>query len=334
MLRHSFSHISSIGAGTEQKIWEHNIHSIDDFLKSPPSFLSANKIKTITKNIETSIEKLENRDPHFFYDNLPAKEQWRIFKDFRDSTAYIDIETTGLGDPGDIITTIALYDGKTIKHYVNGKNLNDFVDDIQKYKVIVTYNGKTFDVPFITRFFGVEMNHAHLDLRYILQSLGFSGGLKSCEKQMGIGRKGDLADIDGFFAVLLWYEYKNTNDKSTLETLLSYNIEDVFSLESLMVNAYNLKINSTGIQAEHITVSKQPDNPFQVDHNIVEKLSVNNESSYVIDSNFDDFYQILSNADVSSDAPNHNKSKVSKKSNYFSIILVIIAALFILIIIL
>jgi len=33
--------------------------------------------------------------------------------------------------------------------YINGQNLNDFLDDIKKYKIIVTYNIKTFDVPFI-----------------------------------------------------------------------------------------------------------------------------------------------------------------------------------------
>ncbi|MFO7912984.1 MAG: ribonuclease H-like domain-containing protein [Desulfotignum sp.] len=90
---------------------------------------------------------------------------------------------------GNEITTIALYDGESIKYYVQGRNLDAFMDDIEKYSVIVTYNGKTFDVPFIEKYFGIRMNHAHIDLRYVLKSLGYSGGLKRCEKALGLDRK-------------------------------------------------------------------------------------------------------------------------------------------------
>jgi hypothetical protein len=38
----------------------------------------------------------------------------------------VDIETTGLSVPPSEITTIALYDGKSVRHYVNGYNLDDF----------------------------------------------------------------------------------------------------------------------------------------------------------------------------------------------------------------
>ena len=64
------------------------------------------------------------------------------------STVYLDIETTGLDRYFNDITTIALYDGHVIKTYVQGQNLDDFIEDIYKYKVIVTYNGKSFDIPF------------------------------------------------------------------------------------------------------------------------------------------------------------------------------------------
>ena len=202
MLHISFLHIPSIGESTEKRLWNSGIRTVDEFLESPPDFLSLNKRRKIEAHIHLSKDKIRSKDARYFYDNLPSREHWRIFKEYKDATAYIDIETTGLGSPEDIITTIALYDGKNINYYINGKNLTDFKKDIQKYKVIVTYNGKTFDVPFIERYFGIKMPHAHLDLRYILYSLGYSGGLKSCERQLGIGRVGTLADVDGFFADL------------------------------------------------------------------------------------------------------------------------------------
>ena len=66
-------------------------------------------------------------------------------------------------------------------------------------------------------------NTTDIDLRYILYSLGFKGGLKSIEHQLGTDRA-DLRDIDGYFAVLLWNEYVRTGDQKALDTLLAYNI--------------------------------------------------------------------------------------------------------------
>jgi uncharacterized protein len=265
MLHYSFSHIPSVGMQTEKKIWSSGIGSMDDFILSPPDFLSKNKSRKIIDQIQLSKEKIAAKDACFFYENLSSKEHWRMFREFQDSTVYLDIETTGLGAPGDIITTIALYDGKQIRYYVNGKNLKDFKDDILQYSVIVTYNGKTFDIPFIEKYFGIHISHAHLDLRYILHSLGYSGGLKSCEHQLGIGRTGSLADIDGFFAVLLWKDYQKAGNEKSLETLLSYNIEDALNLQYLMIEAYNQKLKSIPLRINALDIPPTPDNPFEID---------------------------------------------------------------------
>ncbi|MBW1642466.1 MAG: ribonuclease H-like domain-containing protein, partial [Deltaproteobacteria bacterium] len=95
-------------------------------------------------------------------------------------------------------------------------------------------------IPFIENQFGLKLDHSHIDLRYVLVGLGFSGGLKGCERQLGINR-GDLSGVDWYFAVLLWNDYIRNNNKRALETLLAYNIEDVVNLEKLMVISYNMK---------------------------------------------------------------------------------------------
>lgn len=272
MLHNSFTHIPTVGVATERKIWDSGVYSMDDFIKAPPTFLSKGKSKTITENIHLSKEKIEANDANFFYSNLSSKDQWRIFREFQNCTAYLDIETTGLGAPGDIITTIALYDGKDVKYYINGKNLSEFKDDIMRYKVIVTYNGKTFDIPFIENFFGIKISHSHLDLRYILYSLGYSGGLKSCERQLGIGRTGSLADVDGFFAVLLWNDYKKKRNEKSLETLLAYNIEDVLNLEYLMIEAYNRKLNDIPLSLKKLSFPVTLANPFKIDSSTVSRI--------------------------------------------------------------
>ena len=272
MLKNTFLHIPSIGIKTEQRFWDSGIHSWNNFTQNCPIRLPQSKINFISKYLQGSYQHIESNDPKYFSELLPANLHWRFFPEFRNSMAYLDIETTGLKMWGFEITTIALYDGESIYHYVNGQNLDDFLDDINKYKAIVTYNGKTFDVPFIESHFGVELNHAHIDLRYILGSLGYKGGLKSCETQLGIDR-GNLKDIDGYFAVFLWYDYQQNGNKKALETLLAYNIEDVVNLETLMVMAYNLKLKETPFFETHqISLPKVPKIPFKADIETIERI--------------------------------------------------------------
>ena len=71
----------------------------------------------------------------------------------------------------------------------------------------------------------------------MLKSLGFSGGLKGCERRLGIDR-GELRDMDGYYAVILWEQYKQTGDQKALQTLIEYNSLDARNLETLMEMAY------------------------------------------------------------------------------------------------
>jgi hypothetical protein len=85
--------------------------------------------------------------------------------------------------------------------------------------------------------------------------------------------RGDLSDIDGFFAVLLWDDYQRTGDQKTLETLLAYNIQDTINLENLMVIAYNMKLKDTPFYDTHfIEDPTLPVNPFRVDMETVDKI--------------------------------------------------------------
>jgi len=272
MLLNSFVHMPGVGAGTERRIWASGVETTEQFTRMTPSFLSPGKAKAILEHACMSGDCLARGDAGYFYCGLGPCDQWRMFREFRHRTAYLDIETTGLGSPSDIITTIALFDGSRVFHYVNGENLDAFPDDIGKYGMLVTYNGKTFDVPFINRFFGISLPHAHLDLRYILRSLGFSGGLKSCEGQLGIGRTGEMASVDGFFAVLLWDEFRRTGSRKALETLLAYNIEDTVNLEYLMVEAYNRKLRGIPLDLPELDRPGEFINPFEVDHDTVLRI--------------------------------------------------------------
>jgi uncharacterized protein YprB with RNaseH-like and TPR domain len=270
MLQHTFCHIPGIGMKTEKKLWEAGITSWESWQTPSPVRLSAATKFDATRVLNGSLVALEN-DPTFFTGQLSSTEPWRIFPHYRDRTAYLDIETTGLDDYAEV-TTIALYDGKEVFTYINGRNLADFVKDIQKYQVIISYNGKSFDIPFLERYFRIRLNHAQIDLRYVLARLGFKGGLKGCEKQLGLSR-GNLDGVDGYFAVLLWHQYTQNNDERALETLLAYNIEDTVNLERLAIEAYNRNVLTTPF-AEKLVLPfpTPPPNPFIADYDCIERI--------------------------------------------------------------
>ncbi len=278
MLKNTFQHIPGIGNKSEADIWDSGILCWDDYTKGASNRKPAKKTDKICRYIAESQKHLNyNETPNYFSKLLPSKLHWRFFPEFIDSAVYLDIETDGLDSFNGKITTIALYDGQNIYHYTNGFNLNDFKKDILKYKLIITYNGKSFDIPFIEQFFGIEITQAHIDLRYILASLGFKGGLKGCEKALGIDRK-ELAGVDGYLAVLLWDDYiKNKNEKA-LETLLAYNIEDVLNLDFLMVTAYNMKLKETPFNHLQLKPRPVPEGPFRTDTATVKRIM--NSSQY------------------------------------------------------
>ena len=109
MLSSTFCHIPGISEKTEQALWSSGVHSWS--CPFPPTEV---KLKQSTRNdwghhIRESISHQENLTPKYFSDKLPSKELWRLYHDFQQVAAFLDIETTGLF--GGDITTIALYDG-------------------------------------------------------------------------------------------------------------------------------------------------------------------------------------------------------------------------------
>ena len=272
MLKNTFLHIPGLGVKSEQRIWSSGIHSWDDLLRESLPRFSPQRTDFLKRGIEESLEQLSGNNPNYFGVRLPSNQSWRIFPEFREWIAYLDIETTGLDFCFHEITTIALYDGKSIFSYVQGQNLDDFPKDIQKCKVIVTYNGRCFDVPFIESYFRIKMPQVHIDLRYLLRSLGYTGGLKGCERRAGIDR-GELEGVDGYFAVLLWNEFQRNKNPESLETLLAYNIQDVVNLETLMILSYNLKLKETPFAQSHqLGFPSCPDIPFKADLETISRI--------------------------------------------------------------
>jgi uncharacterized protein YprB with RNaseH-like and TPR domain len=189
-----------------------------------------------------------------------------------DRAVYLDIETTGLGHGNDYITMIGAYDGTVPRMFVHGQNMKDFPKFIRQFRVIVTYYGKTFDVPFIRNEIpGVRIPPLHIDLRYFLRRLGYGGGLKAVERSMGVQRDDLVSDLDGFDAVILWRLYQE-GDVQALQTLIKYNLEDVVNLEDLMIQGYNLAAGALGAFVPPIGRKPKPVIKAKADAGVIRKV--------------------------------------------------------------
>lgn len=237
MLEHTFVHIQGIGPKTERNLWRRGIDTWDAFLQHPGCVLSRSRDTLVRGELERS--RTHRGDIRFFQQRLRSAEMWRLFEAFRDRAVYLDIETSGGYEGLDEITVIGLYDGDRIQTFVNGINLDAFEIAVAAYDLVITFNGGPFDLPYIRRRFpGITLPPAHIDLRFFLRQLGFSGGLKAIERRWGLLREDDVIGLNGLDAVYLWADYCN-GDRFALDRLIQYNTADIVHLEPLMVMGYS-----------------------------------------------------------------------------------------------
>lgn len=143
---------------------------------------------------------------------------------------FLDIETTGLSHYYDQITVIGWSFGGQAKTLVQGQDLKRFSDDVARAKALVTFNGIRFDTRFIARDLpDIVFPETHVDLRYLCRRVDLKGGQKAIENDLGINLRGDLADMGGAEAALLWHRYTR-GDLEALKRLIRYNRFDIAAM--------------------------------------------------------------------------------------------------------
>lgn len=179
-----------------------------------------------------------------------------------DNIGVFDIETTGLKPDNCSVILIGflkrekneyrLYQYFAENTLEEGMILKAFFDDLKGTDCLVSYNGQSFDIPFINRRIeiadsdnGNEIDTssfdkvAHFDiyriLRYYSDIKSFLPDLrqKTVEKYMGI----DLIrkdEISGKESVELYYEYISFPKKEIMEKILLHNRDDVLQLFKLI----------------------------------------------------------------------------------------------------
>ena len=263
MLRETFVHIPGVGYRTEERLWRRGIRTWDDFsVASMPRRVPARVGRRITDEIVRSDEALRRGRHRYFARNLPARDHWRAWPEFAKAIAYLDIETTGLSIGRDAVTVVGMYDGTRRQSFIQGVNLEDLPAAMEGAKLLVTFNGSRFDVPFLRKAFPrMALDQIHLDLVHPLRRLGFVGGLKSIESQVGILRSEETTGLGGFDAVRLWHAY-DAGDDDALDLLLEYNMEDVVNLEPLAELAYE-GLRSLCLDGGFVTADRLPERSKQ-----------------------------------------------------------------------
>lgn len=240
LIKKTFQHIEGIGPKKESLLWEEGIIDWEDTLEKIDYYAMPGSIREALKNeLPKSIYNYKSKNYFYFLKKFPPSIMYRLYPLFMEKTVFLDIETTGIKPSKAHITVIGCYDGKDIRVFVHGRNEHEFLEYIKNYSIIVTFNGSCFDIPFLERYFAKTIKSAQIDLRFLLKDLGYTGGLKKIEQDIGISRGDDMEGVNGYTAVLLWNYYQDTKDESAIDSLIHYNLLDTVNLEHLLCFAYN-----------------------------------------------------------------------------------------------
>ena len=149
--------------------------------------------------------------------------------------AYIDIETTDLDPATGDLTVVGVYieqegQERLVQLYENTLTKENVLAALAGTDKLYSYNGRDFDMPFITAKLGVSLGEvfSHCDLMHHCWRKNLYGGQKKVEKKLGISR--ETEGMDGAHAVKLWSDYRVNGNPDALKTLLLYNAEDVQNL--------------------------------------------------------------------------------------------------------
>ncbi len=223
MIAGCFRHIRGIGPSADRAIRERGLHSWDDCLADPGTLpFGKERRETFVQALRESALARERNDISYFTRHVPGDEQWRVLAEYLDRATFFDIETTGLSWYCHHPTVVAAWRGGRMRTFLHGTNLDDFLDLSSESDLLVSFNGNCFDVPFLERAFNVpDLGAPHVDLRWIAYHAGLRRGLKIIERELGVRRPRQVADIDGFMSVIL-YEKWQAGDLNARNRLVQY----------------------------------------------------------------------------------------------------------------
>jgi uncharacterized protein YprB with RNaseH-like and TPR domain/predicted nuclease with RNAse H fold/dephospho-CoA kinase len=252
MLRSTFRHLPGIGAKKEAALWQSGVTTLDalrELWRRPEHQLRLFEALAPEGNdpVQLSIDALGHADAAYFAHLLDHSEQYRIALTYPHETLFLDIETTGLSHFYDIVTVVGWSLDGTYQYWIRGTRPAALYAAAARAKVIVTFNGTIFDLPFLrAEFADLVLPKAHVDLRFFARRVGLSGPQKDIEQQIKMRRPRAIATLRGEAAPLLWHEYIRGDD-SACRRLIAYNKADIDGMRRILDVAIRLYTKKSGI---------------------------------------------------------------------------------------
>lgn len=245
--------IGAAGIKTQEKIPNHPIESV----------VEGEKIHTPFGNAFV-IEEIYNCDPRSrdksleFRASLNKLSSWigdpGLTRFSPESISFIDTETSGLaGGTGTYAFLIGI--GNFTKQgfklsqffmrdpFEEPAHLAAVLGALDKTEVLVTYNGKSFDIPLLnTRFISNSeppplISQSHIDLLHLARRLWrerlTSRTLGSIEENI-LALQRTEEDIPGWMVPTIYFDYIKSGDARPMKGVLYHNAMDILSLASLL----------------------------------------------------------------------------------------------------
>jgi hypothetical protein len=259
MIRSTFRLAPGVGPFAEGKLWSAGVRRWEDFPAAPAVALSRAVDARLRAAIERARAALHAGDADALAAMIPPRERWRLYGAFAADAAFLDVEADG-----EALTAIGILDRDGPRLLLAGRDLDRFPEAARGWKLLVTFNGLSFDVPLLRRAFRAwRPPRAHVDLRHLWARLGHPGGLKLLEAETGVGRPPHLAGLRGHDAVRLWRAHQG-GDGAALRLFAEYNLHDAVNLRTLMDLGYNRMIERLRLPAAPVPVRERGDVRYDV----------------------------------------------------------------------
>jgi uncharacterized protein YprB with RNaseH-like and TPR domain len=270
MIRRTFQHIPGVGPWREKDLWARGIATWDDFPAAGEGVaLSRAQDEAARDRITQAQHALARRDLEGLAGMLPAREHWRLYREFADEAVFFDIETDGREELRP--TVVSLLDREGIHVFIRDRNLHALPEALAQARLWVTFNGSVFDVPVLGRHFPeLPVPAAHVDLRFVFRKLRIEAGLKALEDRFRMGRPPHLRGVNGWDAVLLWRAYEQSGEIEALRFLVEYNLYDAINLRTLLELGYNRWIDELNLDEPKVPVFERGDVLYDVSKLLLE----------------------------------------------------------------
>lgn len=242
--------IKGIGQSTEEKLKKSGFNNIESLLNHDKY---SSKAKNVLTNIET--DNFKNKINYIKENSSNKNNLLKCACDIpRENFKFMDIETLGLSNVPIILIGMAEINKKeiiTTQYLLRDKSeepalIYEFLNRLNEDDVFVTFNGKSFDVPFIVNranYYRIKFpsDLINYDLMYYARNF-WKDTLPDCKLQtiekeiFNINR---INDVPGNFIPNYWETFHEKDNIGPLVPIIKHNNLDVVNLAKFLNFMYN-----------------------------------------------------------------------------------------------